>query len=77
VRAAPSLSQHIAASQGMQNLHLPDGSQLYVNAQTRLRLDFNAERRVIHLDHGQLYIEVAATDKERLCSSMPAAPECG
>lgn len=59
-----ALSQHIAASQGMQNLHLPDGSQLYVNAHTRLRLDFNAERRVIHLDHGQLYIEVAA-DKER------------
>jgi len=47
-----------------QKLILPDGSQLSVNAHTRLRLDFNAERRVIHLDEGQFYIDVAA-DKER------------
>ncbi|PYC21238.1 FecR family protein [Pseudomonas mosselii] len=59
-----AFSQRIAAGQTLQTLHLPDGSQLYVNAQTRLRLDFSAERRLIHLDRGQLYIEVAP-DKER------------
>lgn len=47
-----------------QTLQLPDGSQLNVNAHTHLRLDFDAERRLIYLDKGQLYIEVAA-DKER------------
>ncbi|MCY1175874.1 Protein FecR [compost metagenome] len=47
-----------------QTLQLPDGSRLNVNAHTRLRLDFDAERRLIYLDKGQLYIEVAA-DKER------------
>ena len=57
-------SERLAASPEMRSLRLPDGSQLYVNAQTRLRLDFTAERRLIHLDHGQLYIEVAP-DKER------------
>ncbi|MDH0303516.1 MULTISPECIES: FecR domain-containing protein [unclassified Pseudomonas] len=59
-----TVSQRIAASQTAQHLQLPDGSQLYVNSQTRLRLDFSAERRLIHLDHGQLYIDVAP-DKER------------
>ncbi|QXH55701.1 FecR family protein [Pseudomonas maumuensis] len=59
-----AFSQTISAGQTLQALQLPDGSQLHVNAQTRLRLDFNAEQRLIHLDHGQLYIEVAP-DKER------------
>ncbi|MEG1040064.1 MAG: FecR domain-containing protein [Pseudomonas sp.] len=51
-------------SEQPQTLELPDGSQLSVNAHTRLRLDFNAERRLIQLDKGQFYIDVAA-DKER------------
>ncbi|CRI58773.1 FecR family protein [Pseudomonas sp. CCOS 191] len=59
-----ALSQRISASQAVQVLQLPDGSQLHVNAQTRLRLDFSAEQRLIQLEHGQLYIEVAP-DKER------------
>ncbi|MBH3429006.1 FecR family protein [Pseudomonas alkylphenolica] len=45
-------------------VELPDGSQLTVNAHTRLRVDFDAERRLIHLDQGQLFIDVAA-NKER------------
>ncbi|UXZ44994.1 FecR family protein [Pseudomonas soli] len=59
-----AFSQRISASQAVQVLQLPDGSQLHVNAQTRLRLDFSAEQRLIQLEHGQLYIEVAP-DKER------------
>ncbi|MFT0867137.1 FecR family protein [Pseudomonas sp. CAM1A] len=59
-----AFSQRISASQAQQVLQLPDGSQLHVNAQTRLRLDFSAEQRLIQLEHGQLYIEVAP-DKER------------
>ncbi|MFD2642308.1 FecR family protein [Pseudomonas japonica] len=43
---------------------LPDGSRLELNANTRLRLDFDAERRVIHLQQGQVYLDVAP-DKER------------
>ena len=53
-----------AQDKGMRTLALPDGSTLYVNASTRLRVDFDAHRRVIHLNHGQLYVEVAP-DKER------------
>ncbi|NVZ19581.1 FecR family protein [Pseudomonas costantinii] len=57
-------TQVAAHAKGMRTLHLPDGSTLYVNANTRLRVDFTAHQRIVHLDKGQLYIEVAA-DKER------------
>ena len=56
---------HVAAhAKGMRTFNLPDGSTLYVNANTQLRVDFNAHQRIVHLDKGQLYIEVAP-DKER------------
>ena len=57
-------TQVAAQAKGMRTLDLPDGSTLYVNANTRVRVDFSAHQRVLHLDKGQLYIEVAA-DKER------------
>ncbi|WP_321861147.1 FecR family protein [Pseudomonas paraveronii] len=57
-------TQVAAHAKGMRTLNLPDGSRLYVNANTRLRVDFSARQRIVHLDKGQLYIEVAA-DKER------------
>ncbi|MFL1502826.1 FecR family protein [Pseudomonas sp. O64] len=57
-------SQIAAHAKGMRTLNLPDGSTLFVNANTRLRVDFSAHQRILHLDKGQLYIEVAA-DKER------------
>ncbi|TVT89899.1 FecR domain-containing protein [Pseudomonas sp. RGB] len=57
-------SQIAAHAKGMRTLNLPDGSTLYVNANTRLRVDFSAHQRILHLDKGQLYIDVAA-DKER------------
>ncbi|MGY1446174.1 FecR family protein [Pseudomonas chlororaphis] len=64
--APPAIhSQQIAAqSTGMRSFNLPDGSTLYVNANTRLRIDFTAQQRNLYLDQGQLYLEVAA-DKER------------
>lgn len=57
-------TQVAAHAKGMRTLNLPDGSSLYVNANTCLRVDFSAHQRIVHLDKGQLYIEVAA-DKER------------
>jgi len=57
-------SQVAAHAKGMRTFNLPDGSTLYVNANTQLRVDFNAHQRIVHLDKGQLYIEVAP-DKER------------
>lgn len=57
-------SQVAAHAKGMRTLNLPDGSTLYVNANTRVRIDFTAHQRIVHLDKGQVYIEVAA-DKER------------
>ncbi|MCW2269990.1 MULTISPECIES: FecR family protein [Pseudomonas] len=56
--------QTVAVNSEPQTLTLPDGSQMNVNAHTRLRIEFDAERRLIHLDQGQLFIDVAA-DKER------------
>ncbi|KAF1024171.1 MAG: Protein FecR [Pseudomonas sp.] len=57
-------AQVMAHAKGMRTVHLPDGSTLSVNANTRLRVDFTSHQRVVHLDQGQFYIEVAA-DKER------------
>jgi len=57
-------SQVAVHAKGMRTLNLPDGSTLYVNANTRVRIDFTAHQRIVHLDKGQVYIEVAA-DKER------------
>lgn len=53
-----------AQGKGMRTLALPDGSTLYVNANTRLRIDFRADHRAIYLDQGQVYLEVAP-DLER------------
>ncbi len=57
--------QHIQAqTKGSRQLDLPDGSRLFVNANTRLRIDFDRQQRTVYLDQGQLYLEVAP-DKER------------
>ncbi|WP_042935478.1 FecR family protein, partial [Pseudomonas gingeri] len=60
----PYRHQVAAHAEGTRTLKLPDGSTLYVNANTRLRINFRALQRDIYLDQGQLYLEVAA-DKER------------
>ena len=53
--------QHITThAQGAKTLTLPDGSTLYVNANTQLRINFSAHQRDLFLEHGQLYIEAAA-----------------
>lgn len=57
-------TQVAAHAKGMHTLNLPDGSTLYVNANTRVRVEFTAYQRIVHLGNGQLYLEVAA-DKER------------
>jgi len=63
-RQAIHTQQIAAQGQGLRSFSLPDGSTLYVNANTRLRIDFTAQQRNLYLDQGQLYLEVAA-DKER------------
>jgi transmembrane sensor len=60
-----SYSQQVAAQEkGARTFKLPDGSTLYVNANTQVNVDFSAQQRDIYLQQGQLYLEVAA-DKER------------
>lgn len=57
--------QQIAVqNKGTRTFNLPDGSTLSVNANTRLRLDFDGHQRQVFLDQGQIYLEVAP-DKER------------
>ncbi|KIH84835.1 FecR family protein [Pseudomonas batumici] len=60
----PYRHQVAAHAQGTRILKLPDGSTLYINANTRLRINFRAQQRDIYLDQGQFYLEMA-TDKER------------
>ncbi|WP_248799801.1 FecR family protein [Pseudomonas sp. MWU13-2105] len=60
----PYRHQVAAHAQGTRILKLPDGSTLYINANTRLRINFRAQQRDIYLDQGQLYLEVAV-DQER------------
>lgn len=57
-------SDVVAQDKGMRTLALPDGSTLYVNANTRLRIDFSAHQRTLYLDAGQVYLDVAP-DRER------------
>ncbi|MGC5702827.1 FecR domain-containing protein [Pseudomonas sp. NFXW11] len=60
----PYVQQIAAQEQGARAFKLPDGSTLYVNANTQVKIDFSAQQRDIYLQQGQLYLEVAA-DKER------------
>lgn len=60
----PYVQQVAAQEQGARAFKLPDGSTLYVNANTQVNVDFSAQQRDIYLLQGQLYLEVAA-DKER------------
>lgn len=63
--AVSPVQQHIASLDGQpRNVTLPDGSHLNLNANTRLRIDFDGERRVVYLEQGQVYLDVAP-DKER------------
>lgn len=61
---APWAQDIVAQDKGARTFQLPDGSTLYVNANTRLQIDFSAHQRVVNLEEGQLYLEVAP-DKER------------
>lgn len=61
---APYSQQVAAQEKGARTFKLPDGSTLYVNANTQVSVDFSAQQRDIYLQRGQLYLEVAA-DKER------------
>lgn len=61
---SPYRHQVATHAEGVRTLKLPDGSTLYVNANTRLRINLRSQQRDIYLDQGQLYLEVAA-DKER------------
>lgn len=59
------VQQQIASQDGQpRNVTLPDGSHLSLNANTRLRIEFDGERRMVHLEQGQVYLDVAP-DKER------------
>lgn len=62
----PTPVRQLLSSQDGQprNVTLPDGSHLSLNANTRLHIEFDAERRVVYLEQGQMYLEVVP-DKER------------
>lgn len=62
---AAFFEQQLASQDGQpRSLTLPDGSRLNLNANTRVRVEFDAERRLVHLDQGQVFLDVAP-NKER------------
>ncbi len=62
---ATSVQRQLASQDGQPaNITLPDGTRLQLNANTRLSIDFDAERRLVRLEQGQVYLDVAP-DKER------------
>ena len=62
---AASFQQQVASQEGQpRSITLPDGSRLDLNANTRVRVEFDAERRLVHLDQGQVFLDVAP-NKER------------
>ncbi len=56
----PSSSRTVStvASQ-WQHMTLEDGSTVYLDARTKLKIDFSAERRLVHLLKGSAVFEVA------------------
>jgi ferric-dicitrate binding protein FerR (iron transport regulator) len=52
------------AASEWQHMTLPDGSTVHVDARTHLKVQFTAQRRIVHLYEGQAVFEVAK-DPER------------
>lgn len=69
----PFTQQIAAQQQGARSFQLPDGSTLYVNANTQVQIDFSAQQRDIYLQQGQLYLEVAANKDRPLWVHIGAA----
>jgi len=55
-----------AQDKGLRVIDLPDGSKMFVNANTQLRVDFGSQQRTIFLDKGQAYLEIAPDNERQL-----------
>ncbi|WP_238946425.1 FecR family protein [Vandammella animalimorsus] len=56
----PTFAQALATGQGeIQRLRLPDGSELALDAQTRVRVALYRQRRELHLERGEIHLQVA------------------
>ncbi|MDO4723511.1 MAG: FecR domain-containing protein [Comamonadaceae bacterium] len=56
----PTFAQALATGQGeIQRLRLPDGSELALDAQTRLRVALYRQRRELHLERGEIHLQAA------------------
>lgn len=58
--ATPSTGSRLATRKGeLRTVSLPDGSKVTLNTDSEVRVDFSAQRRIVHLLHGQALFEVA------------------
>ncbi|WP_238946636.1 FecR family protein [Vandammella animalimorsus] len=56
----PTFAQALATGQGeIQRLRLPDGTELALDAQTRVRVALYRQRRELHLERGEIHLQVA------------------
>ncbi|MCJ2185113.1 FecR domain-containing protein, partial [Novosphingobium sp. 1949] len=58
-REAPAPRLIASATGQRRSLALPDGSQLILDAASRVALDFTPERRTVHLERGAAHFDVA------------------
>jgi len=60
VRQLTSPENRVATAVGEQrNVTLPDGSRIFVNALSRLRIEYSSRERIIELDAGEAVFQVA------------------
>jgi transmembrane sensor len=45
--------------------HLPDGSMLHLNAESAAQVEYSPDERVVHLDHGEAFFNVAHEKSRR------------
>lgn len=56
-------ADHTTAIGQQQRIHLADGSQLWLNTNTIVSIDFNQAQRTIYLHSGEIYIETSHKTK--------------
>lgn len=70
---ASSANEVMTATGEQRNVTLPDGSRLFVNASSRLHIEYSARQRRIALDSGEAVFQVARDADRPFIVSTPTA----
>lgn len=59
------LADQVTATGDMRKLALPDGSQLFINTNTAINIDFTPKQRIVKLIKGEIYIRTAQENTQQ------------